>query len=67
MTIAYHIYANDGIGGRFDYATPIANTTDLTCTTPPLNAPGDYIFAVRAYDPVLADGDPGVLVDPPRP
>ena len=52
MAISYNIYANDGEGGDVDYLTPIATKSDLAYSTGPLAAPGDYTFAVRAFDTV---------------
>jgi hypothetical protein len=50
MNIAYYIYANQGLGDPINYATPIAMSTQLTWTSPPLNAPGRFRFGVRASD-----------------
>lgn len=50
MAISYNLYANDGHGGGVDYLTPISTTPGLAYTTGPLTAPGDYSFAVRAFD-----------------
>ena len=49
--MTYNVYSNDGMGGPIDYDTPITNTTALTFTVGPLNAPSDNLFAVRAFDP----------------
>jgi hypothetical protein len=50
MAIAYHIYANDGLGGLVNYATPIGTTSGLSFTPPVLAAPSDNTFVVRAFD-----------------
>lgn len=55
----YRVYSNGGTGGPVDYGTPIASVDSLSYQTGPLSAPGDYTFAVRAFDPVtgLDDGN----------
>jgi hypothetical protein len=50
VTIEYRIYANDGLGGAIDYATPIASTTGLTWTSGVLAFPGMWRFGVRVHD-----------------
>jgi hypothetical protein len=50
MGIVYNVYANDGQGGPVNYATPIATTAALSFTPPPLAAPSDNTFLVRAFD-----------------
>ena len=50
MGIVYNIYANDGLGGAVNYATPIAATAALTYTPGPLPQASDTTFAVRAFD-----------------
>lgn len=50
MSILYRVYSNDGAGGPLNYVQPIATTTNLSYVTSALAAPGDYRFAVRAYD-----------------
>lgn len=52
MSIVYHVYANNGAGGPVDYTTILATVSGLTYTTTALSFPGDYTFAVRAYDNV---------------
>jgi hypothetical protein len=50
MAISYNVYANDGLGGEVNYATPIATTTGLTCIVGILAFPSDNTLAVRAFD-----------------
>lgn len=52
MAIEYRVYANDGAGGPVDYGTVVATVAGLTWDTPPLAAPSDTTFAVRAFDTV---------------
>ena len=47
--VAYHVYANTGIGDPINYDSPIDTTSTLTYTTGPLAYPGEYSFGVRAY------------------
>lgn len=48
--IAYHIYANTGVGDPINYQSPIGTTSLLTFTTAPLIYPGIWSFGVRAFD-----------------
>jgi hypothetical protein len=48
--IGYNIYANTGQGDAINYVTPIATTTNTTWTSSSLAYPGDWKFAVRAYN-----------------
>ena len=48
----YNVYANDGLGGVVNYATPIATTSALSMTPPPLAPSSDTTFSVRASDSV---------------
>lgn len=57
MAIAYHIYGNDGAGGSVDYSTILATVSTLSWSPPPLAAPSDNTFAVRAYDTVTGRED----------
>ena len=50
MSILYRIYANNGTGGPVDFSTPVGSTATLSFGVGPLAAPGDYRFAVRAFD-----------------
>lgn len=52
MTTEYNIYGNDGEGGPLDRDTPLANVDVLEYTAGPLAYPGDYLFAVNAFDTV---------------
>lgn len=45
----YHVYANAGDGGPIDYSTPVATVDGLEWTPPPLSAPGEWRFGVRAF------------------
>jgi len=61
---SYRLYANSG-GGLFDpvdYTTPIATGTSSPLLTPPLTAPGDYLFGVRAKDSASGLEDANVSV-----
>ncbi|WP_165068402.1 hypothetical protein [Paludisphaera rhizosphaerae] len=48
--IFYRVYSNDGHGGPIDYATPVAEVSDATWTSGPLDAASSYRFGVRVYD-----------------
>ena len=50
MAILYNVYANDGLGGAVNYASPIASTASLSFTTGSLPPSSDTTFAVRAMD-----------------
>jgi hypothetical protein len=50
MAISYNVYANDGLGGAVNYATPISTTTGLTYSAGTLAIPSDNTFAVRSFD-----------------
>lgn len=57
-TVEYHVYGSPAPGDPIDYSTPIATTTDLIWTSPPLAYPGEHRFAVRAAwvdDPSLEE------------
>lgn len=45
----YRVYANAGDGGPIDYSAPVATVDGLQWTTPPLTAPGEWRFGVRAF------------------
>jgi hypothetical protein len=47
--VAYHVYANTGLGDPINYGTPIDTTGGLTFTTAPLAFPGTWEFGVRAF------------------
>lgn len=50
MAILYNVYANDGLGGPVNYASPIATTSALSWTSGPLAPSSDNTFVVRAFD-----------------
>ena len=50
MGISYNVYANDGQGGYVNYDTPIATVNSPSYVVDSLGFPGDYTFAVRAFD-----------------
>jgi hypothetical protein len=50
MSLMYHIYSNDGMGGPVDFAAPIGTTAALTFTPPDPAHPSDTTWAVRAFD-----------------
>ncbi len=58
MAISYHVYANNGQAGPINYSQPIATVPATSVNpagsfvTPPLAAPSDNLFAVRAFDDV---------------
>ena len=57
MSTSYHVYMNNGLGGPVDYGTVIATTASLTWLSGALTYPGDYLFAVRAFDTVTGYED----------
>jgi hypothetical protein len=53
VTAGYYIYSNSGAGLPINYATPIGTNLgwyNTTWTSSPLSYPGDWWFAVRAFD-----------------
>lgn len=50
MAVSYNVYRNDGTGGPVDYSTPVATATSPAATLDP-PGPGDWTYAVRAFDP----------------
>ncbi|WP_148598068.1 fibronectin type III domain-containing protein [Aquisphaera giovannonii] len=44
------MYMNDGLGGLVDYSLCLATTSKTSWTSPPLDAPASYTFAVRSTD-----------------
>jgi hypothetical protein len=57
MTVTYHVYANDGLGGPVDYSTPIGTTAGLEFATDPIPPGSDFTFAVRAEDNGLEEAN----------
>src|SRR6266852_878934 len=57
MSYVYRIYSNDGHGGPVNYTTPIASTSSLSFTCPPLALSSDTTLVVRTYDSVLGIED----------
>jgi hypothetical protein len=54
MSVSYHVYSNDGLGGPVDYTSIVATTALLVHPVGPLDYGSDWTFAVRAYDTVSA-------------
>jgi hypothetical protein len=48
--LAYHVYANTGVGDPINYATPIATVSGTAWTSGALAAPGTWSFGIRAFD-----------------
>jgi hypothetical protein len=48
--LAYHVYANTGVGDPINYLTPVATVAGTSWTSSTLAAPGTWSFAVRAFD-----------------
>ena len=54
LQLGYHVYANTGAGDPINYNLPVATVSGVTWTSGALAYPGDWKFAVRAFD--LASG-----------
>jgi hypothetical protein len=53
VSVGYYVYSNSGAGLPINYATPIATLVGwytTTWTSSPLSYPGDWWFAVRAFN-----------------